>query len=61
LYLVKEEKIILKGNAVVEDITNKRKLIGEEVVFDEKTKTANVVGKESEPVRVIFTTKDNGK
>ncbi|MCV6608841.1 MAG: lipopolysaccharide transport periplasmic protein LptA [Campylobacterales bacterium] len=51
----------LSGNAIVEDMTNKRKLIGDEIVFDEKTKKANVTGKESKPVKVIFNVADKKK
>lgn len=51
----------LKGNAEVEDITNNRKLIGNEIIFDEKTKLANVTGEESKPVKVIFNVKEKDK
>lgn len=58
IYLPIEREFILKGNAIVEDVMNKRKLLGNEIVFDEKSRTANIKGKVKEPVKVIFNVAD---
>jgi lipopolysaccharide export system protein LptA len=51
----------LRGDAIIEDTTNKRKLMGTEIIFNEKTKLANVTGKDSKPVKVIFNVEDKKK
>lgn len=58
-YYPQKEEIRLIGNANVEDLTNKRKLIGEEIIFNERTQLAKVKGKTKEPVKVIFHIDDN--
>jgi lipopolysaccharide transport protein LptA len=58
VYLPSEGAYTLKGRAWVEDPINKRKIIGEHITFNEITRIAQVSGKESEPVRLIFTIKE---
>lgn len=58
VYLPLKKELSLEGDALVEDLTNKRKLIGEKIVFDEKTKLATIKGKQKAPVRIIFNIPD---
>jgi lipopolysaccharide export system protein LptA len=51
----------LVGNAWVEDVTNVREISGDEIVLNELTKVANVVGREKKPVKVIFTIQERQK
>ncbi|MDR2152487.1 MAG: lipopolysaccharide transport periplasmic protein LptA [Helicobacteraceae bacterium] len=61
VYLPAEGVYTLKGNARVEDPINKRKIIGEQITFNEITRIARVSGKESAPVRMIFEIKDRNE
>lgn len=61
VYLPMEGLYTLKGAAVVEDLTQKRKLSGENIVLNELTKMANVTGGPSEPVKIIFTLKERNE
>ncbi len=54
VYKPKEGKLILKGNAKIEDVTNNRKIIGDNIILNEKDKSAKVVGNTQKPVRLIF-------
>ncbi|MDR2639744.1 MAG: lipopolysaccharide transport periplasmic protein LptA [Helicobacteraceae bacterium] len=58
VYLPSKGLYTLTGRAWVEDPINKRKIIGEEIIFNEITRIARVSGKESAPVKLIFTVKD---
>ncbi|GHS86941.1 hypothetical protein FACS189487_02120 [Campylobacterota bacterium] len=58
VYLPAERLYTLKGKAWVEDRVNKRKVIGEHIVFNELTRVADVSGDEAKPVKLIFTIKD---
>jgi lipopolysaccharide export system protein LptA len=57
VYIPAEGKYTLKGKAWAEDLTNSRKVIGELITFNEKTRFAEVNGDEK-PVKMIFTIKD---
>ncbi|MDR0665375.1 MAG: lipopolysaccharide transport periplasmic protein LptA [Helicobacteraceae bacterium] len=61
VYVPAEGVYTLKGRASVEDPINKRKIIGEQIAFNEITRIARVSGKESSPVRLIFTIKDRNE
>ncbi len=58
IYYPIRQEFYLTGDAVLEDMSNKRKLIGEKIIFDEKSKTASISGKTKEPVKVIFNISD---
>ncbi len=51
----------LIGNAWVEDVTNVRQISGDRIVLNELTKIADVVGREQEPVKVIFTIQERSE
>ena len=55
IYLPKKKEYLLLGNAVVQDMNNTRKIIGEEIIINEESKTAHVSGREKKPVKLIFT------
>jgi len=57
-YYPQKKEIVLKGKAVIEDLLNNRKIIGEEVLFNEETQLANISGNKKEPVKVIFDIQD---
>ena len=44
----------LFGKAVIEDVTNKRYISGEEIIFDAKNGDAKVKGNRKKPVKFIF-------
>ena len=58
-YEPKKRKLILSGNANVEDVSNNRKITGDKIILDEKEKKAKVVGDEKKPVRIIFELSNN--
>lgn len=58
VYLPLEGLYTLKGNAVVEDITEHHKVSGDHIVLNEFTKSTIVEGKESAPVKIIYSIKD---
>ncbi|MDR2034068.1 MAG: lipopolysaccharide transport periplasmic protein LptA [Helicobacteraceae bacterium] len=58
VYLPSKGEYTLNGRAWVEDLTNKRKVIGDHIVFNEQTRIAKVSGQDSAPVKLIFTIKD---
>jgi lipopolysaccharide export system protein LptA len=56
LYLPKRSRYILKGKAVIDDLSNKRHLAGEEIVLDMISGNAEVKGNSKKPVKFIFDT-----
>jgi lipopolysaccharide export system protein LptA len=54
IYLPQESKYILKGKAVIDDLTNKRHLAGEEIVLDMVSGNAEIKGDRKKPVKFIF-------
>lgn len=54
LYIPIKQKYIIKGNAVIDDIANKREIKGNEIVLDMATGNANVKGSRRRPVKFIF-------
>lgn len=61
VYLPVDGLYTLKGRALVEDLTDKRKISGDHIVLNELTKKASVTGKEAEPVKIIFTIKERNE
>ncbi|MDR1452247.1 MAG: hypothetical protein LBI57_07985 [Helicobacteraceae bacterium] len=61
VYLPSEGTYSLKGRAWVEDPINQRKVMGDQIVFNEKTRVAQVNGEQSAPVKLIFTIKDRNE
>lgn len=58
LYLPKDGIYTLRGNAVVEDLSEHHKVSGELIKLNEFTKSTEVVGEESRPVKIIYTIKE---
>ena len=54
IYHPQKSEYLLKGKAVIDDLTNKRHVSGDEIVLDMKTGNAKVTGKENKPVKFIF-------
>ncbi len=54
VYHPKKALYVLTGKAVIDDLTNKRHVSGDEIVLDMKTGNAKVMGKENKPVKFIF-------
>lgn len=61
LYLPKDGVYTIKGSAVVEDITQNHKVSGEVIKLNEFTKSTEVIGEESRPVKIIYTIKDKNE
>jgi len=59
VYEPQKKLFTLTGNAMVEDVTNERKIYGEEIVLNEITKKAEVSGEVQKPVKVIFKLKED--
>jgi lipopolysaccharide export system protein LptA len=57
-YYPVEDKYILTGKAIIDDLLNKRHVNGDEIVLDMKTGNANVKGSRKKPVKFIFDMKD---
>lgn len=60
-YTPKDSKYILEGNAVVDDLVNKRHIVGNLINLDLATGQADVFGNKKEPVKFIFQTQDKEK
>ena len=60
-YLPVEDKYYLQGNVVVEDVLNKRKIYGSEIVIDNKNGSSYAKSSSKKPVKFIFKVKSNGK
>ncbi|MDR3347021.1 MAG: hypothetical protein LBN32_00245, partial [Helicobacteraceae bacterium] len=60
-YALSEGVYRLKGRAWVEDITNKRRIEGENIILNVKTRVAQVIGEEATPVKFIFTIQDRNE
>ena len=54
LYHPQKSTYLLKGNAVIDDLSNQRHINGEEIILDMKTGNAKVTGKKKKPVKFIF-------
>ncbi len=54
IYHPQKSEYLLKGKAVIDDLTNKRHVNGDEIVLDMKTGNAEVTGKGNKPVKFIF-------
>jgi lipopolysaccharide export system protein LptA len=57
-YRVKEDIYTLEGDAVVNDILNKRKMSADRLVLDNKNSTAEAISKKRRPVKLIFQVND---
>jgi len=57
IYMPIEDKYILAGGVVLEDILNKRKVFGDEIVLDNKNSSSYAKSKSSKPVKFIFKVK----
>jgi len=57
-YYPEQSKYILTGNAIVDDILNKRHVNGDEIILDTVTGNANVKGSKKKPVKFIFNMKE---
>ncbi|MDQ1341054.1 MAG: lipopolysaccharide export system protein LptA [Campylobacterota bacterium] len=61
IYTPKNGEFKLLGSARISDIINSKEIIGEEVIFFEKTKVVKVLGAKMKPVRLIFDVEDSKK
>ena len=57
-YYPLKDKYILTGNAVIDDLVNKRHVNGDTIILDMKTGNANVKGSRKRPVKFIFDMKE---
>ena len=57
IYLPIEDKYILKGNVVLNDILNKRKVYGDEITIDNKKGESYAKSQTKKPVKFIFKVK----
>ena len=57
IYLPVEDKYILKGHVVLEDILNKRKVYGDEIILDNKHGSSYAKSHSKKPVKFIFKVK----
>ncbi len=60
-YLPKKSQYILTGNAVIDDLVNKRHVDGNEIVLDTTTGNADVKGDRKKPVKFIFDMEKKGE
>ena len=60
-YLPKKSEYILTGNAVIDDLINKRHVDGNEIVLDMTTGNARVKGDRKRPVKFIFDMEKKGE
>jgi len=60
-YLPKKSEYILTGNAVIDDLINKRHVDGNEIILDMTTGNANVRGDRRKPVKFIFDMEKKGE
>ena len=58
IYAPLESQYILRGNAKIDDMINKRHINGEHIKLDLSTGLASVIGKKEEPVKFIFETEE---
>ncbi len=56
-YLPDEDKYILFGNVFLEDVLHKRKVFGDEVIYDNKNHTSIAKSLSNKPVKFIFKVK----
>jgi len=57
VYMPVEDKYILIGSVVLEDILNKRKVYGDEIVLDNKNSSSYAKSQSRKPVKFIFKVK----
>ncbi len=57
IYLPNEDKYILKGNVALNDVLNKRKVFGDEVIYDNKHHNSIAKSLSNKPVKFIFKVK----
>ena len=57
-YFPVKSEYVLTGHAIVDDLTNKRHVNGDEIILNTITGNANVKGSEKKPVKFIFDTKE---
>jgi lipopolysaccharide transport protein LptA len=60
-YIPLEDKYYLNGKVVVEDVLNKRKIYGDEIIIDNKNGASYAKSSSKKPVKFIFKVKNNGK
>ena len=60
-YYPVEDKYYLIGNVDIEDVLNKRKVYGSEIVIDNKHNSSYAKSNKKKPVKFIFKVKSNGK
>jgi lipopolysaccharide export system protein LptA len=60
-YIPQEDKYYLNGKVVVEDVLNKRKIYGDEIIIDNKNGASYAKSNSKKPVKFIFKVKSNGK
>ena len=60
-YLPKKSEYILTGNAVIDDLVNKRHVDGNEIILDTITGNARVKGDRKKPVKFIFDMEKKGE
>ncbi len=56
-YLPEEDRYILKGHVLLNDILNKRKVMGDEIVLDNKKGESYAKSSSKKPVKFIFKVK----
>ena len=56
-YIPVEDKYYLNGNVVVEDVLNKRKVYGDEIIIDNKNGASYAKSSSKKPVKFIFKVK----
>ena len=56
-YIPSEDKYYLLGNVIVEDVLNKRKIYGEEIVIDNKNGASYAKSSSKKPVKFVFKVK----
>ncbi len=59
IYIPGQSQYILTGKAVIDDISNKRHVNGDKIIFDTLTGNANVQGSRKKPVKFIFDMEDS--
>ncbi|MDM5270618.1 lipopolysaccharide transport periplasmic protein LptA [Sulfurovum sp. zt1-1] len=58
IYAPLDSQYILRGNAKIEDMINKRHINGEHIKLDLTSGLASVIGNKQDPVKFIFETED---
>jgi len=60
-YIPTLDKYFLNGNVAIEDVKNKRKVYGDEIIIDNKNGSSYAKSNSKKPVKFIFKVKSNAK